>query len=48
MLSTMALLAAMVLWGSSFVAMKYALSYFSPMVVVFARMIVATICFLPF
>ena len=48
LLSTMALLAAMVLWGSSFVAMKYALRYFSPMVVVFARMIVATICFLPF
>ncbi len=47
-ISTLALLAAMVLWGSSFVAMKYAFGYFSPMVVIFGRMAVATVCFLPF
>jgi len=48
LLSTLALLGAMVLWGSSFVAMKYAFGYFSPMVVIFGRMIIATLCFLPF
>ena len=48
MISTLALLAAMVLWGSSFVAMKYAFSYFSPMLVIFGRMAVAAVCFLPF
>ena len=47
-ISTLALLAAMVLWGSSFVAMKYAFAYFSPMIVIFGRMAVATLCFLPF
>ncbi len=47
-LSSLSLLAAMLLWGSSFVAMKYAFGYFSPLVVIFGRMIVATCCFLPF
>ncbi len=47
-ISTLALLMAMVLWGSSFVAMKYAFGYFSPMIVIFGRMAVATLCFLPF
>jgi drug/metabolite transporter (DMT)-like permease len=47
-ISTLALLTAMVLWGSSFVAMKYAFGYFSPMIVIFGRMAVATLCFLPF
>ncbi len=46
--STLALLAAMVLWGSSFVAMKYAFGYFSPLIVIFGRMAVAALCFLPF
>jgi drug/metabolite transporter (DMT)-like permease len=41
------MLGAMMLWGSSFVAMKYAFGYFSPMVVIFGRMVVATVCFLP-
>ncbi len=48
LVSALALLAAMMLWGSSFVAMKYAFSYFSPMLVIFGRMVVATVCFLPF
>ena len=47
-ISTLALLTAMMLWGSSFVAMKYAFGYFSPMIVIFGRMAVATLCFLPF
>jgi drug/metabolite transporter (DMT)-like permease len=41
------LLLAMVLWGSSFVAMKYALMQLDSYVVVFGRMLVASVCFLP-
>ncbi len=48
LISFLALLGAMVLWGSSFVAMKYAFCYFSPLVVIFGRMVVAAVCFLPF
>ncbi len=47
LLSSFALIAAMVLWGSSFVAMKFAFAYLSPLVVIFGRMAVATVCFLP-
>ncbi len=47
-ISTLALLMAMVLWGSSFVAMKYAFAWFSPLLVIFGRLLVASICFLPF
>lgn len=47
-LSLLALLAAMVLWGSSFVAFKYAVMTYDPVVVVFARMAVAGILFLIF
>lgn len=42
-----ALVAAMVLWSSTFVALKYSFRYFPPMFVIFARMFVAAICFLP-
>ena len=38
----------MFLWGSSFVAMKYAIGRIDPMLVVCARMIIASLCFLPF
>lgn len=38
----------MFLWGSSFVAMKYAIGMIDPMLVVCARMIIASLCFLPF
>ena len=37
----MALLTAMMLWGSSFVAFKYVVMVFDPVVVVFARMVLA-------
>ena len=43
-----ALLTAMLLWGSSFVAMKYAIGSLDPMLVVCVRMVIASICFLPF
>jgi drug/metabolite transporter (DMT)-like permease len=42
------LLLAMVLWGSSFVALKIAFRAYDPMVVIFGRMAVASICFLLF
>lgn len=40
------LLSAMVLWASSFVALKIAFRVYHPMVVIFGRMAVASICFL--
>jgi len=43
-----ALLLAMLLWGSSFVAMKYAFVSLHPMIVIFCHMAVAALCFLPF
>ncbi|NLZ17520.1 MAG: DMT family transporter [Desulfobulbaceae bacterium] len=47
-LPILALLLAMALWGSSFVAMKYSFRELHPIVVLFGRMAVATLCFLPF
>ncbi len=45
---TASLLLAMVLWSSSFVALKIAFRSFDPMVVIFGRMVVASLCFLFF
>jgi drug/metabolite transporter (DMT)-like permease len=42
------LLLAMILWASSFVAMKLALVGYHPMQVVFGRMLIATLCFVIF
>ncbi len=47
-LPILALLMAMALWGSSFVAMKYSFRELHPIAVLFGRMAVATLCFLPF
>jgi drug/metabolite transporter (DMT)-like permease len=44
----MALLLAMVLWGSSFVALKYSFQEMHPLAVIWGRMVVASLCFLPF
>lgn len=41
-----ALLLAMLLWSSSFVALKIAFTGYDPMVVIFGRMLVASLCFL--
>ncbi len=38
----------MILWASSFVALKLAFRGYDPMVVIFGRMLVACFCFLPF
>ena len=45
-LPALGLLLAMVLWASSFVALKIAFREYHPMVVIFGRMLVASICFL--
>lgn len=41
-----ALLLAMIIWSSSFIALKIAFRLYDPMVVIFGRMCVASICFL--
>lgn len=41
-----ALVLAMVLWSSSFIALKFAFTVYDPMVVIFGRMFVGTLCFL--
>lgn len=38
----------MILWGSSYIAMKLALQGYAPLVIVFDRMLIATLLFLPF
>jgi drug/metabolite transporter (DMT)-like permease len=48
MLPFMALLLAMILWGSSFVAMKYSFQEMHPLSVILGRMVIASLCFLPF
>lgn len=42
------MLVAMLLWGSSFVAMKYAFFDLDPLLVVSGRLVIASLCFLPF
>jgi len=42
------LVLAMVLWSSSFVALKLAFRSYDPMVVICGRMVVASLCFAPF
>ncbi|QJB58143.1 DMT family transporter [Pseudodesulfovibrio sp. zrk46] len=37
---------AIIVWASSFVVLKIAFNHFDPMVVIFGRMIIASICFL--
>jgi drug/metabolite transporter (DMT)-like permease len=46
--ATLCLLLAMLLWASSFVALKVAFTGYHPMQVIFGRMFVASLCFLPF
>lgn len=45
-LPILALVMAMVLWSSSFIALKIAFRAYDPMFVIFGRMLVASICFL--
>jgi drug/metabolite transporter (DMT)-like permease len=48
LLAYVGLVMAMVLWSSSFVALKLAFRSYDPMVVIFGRMVVASCCFAPF
>jgi len=48
MLPLMALVLAMALWGSSFVALKYSFQEMHPLMVILGRMVIASFCFLPF
>jgi len=41
-----ALWAGVILWASSFIVLKIAFTHFDPMVVIFGRMIIASLCFL--
>ena len=45
-LATLALVLAMFLWASSFIALKFAFRTYDPLVVIFGRMLIASICFL--
>ncbi len=45
---TLSLVVAMVLWASSFIALKLAFQFYDPMLVIFARMLVASVIFLFF
>ena len=47
MLPYLALTLAMLLWASSFIALKYVFAVFDPIFVLFARMVIATLCVLP-
>ena len=47
-LPLVSLVAAMLLWASSFVALKLAFRSYDPMVVIFGRMFLASLFFLPF
>jgi len=42
----LALWVAVILWSSSFIALKFAFQRFDPMVVIFGRMFIASLCFL--
>ncbi len=48
LIPTFALLFAMLIWGSSFVAMKIAIQVYDPLLMVALRMFIATLCFLLF
>lgn len=45
-LASLALLAAMLLWASSFIGLKIAFRAYDPQFVIFGRMLVASLCFL--
>lgn len=47
-LTTISLIIAMLLWASSFVALKIAFQGYHPMQVIFGRMIIASLCFVVF
>ncbi len=42
----LALWTAVILWASSFIVLKIAFTHFDPMIVIFGRMLIASLCFL--
>ncbi|MDX2496044.1 MAG: DMT family transporter [Desulfuromusa sp.] len=48
LLPSISLITAMLLWASSFVALKLAFQGYHPMQVIFGRMFIASLCFVPF
>ncbi len=48
MLAYVALTVAMLLWASSYIALKYVFAIFDPYVVLAARMAICTLCLAPF
>jgi len=48
LLPSISLIVATLLWASSFVALKLAFQGYHPMQVIFGRMFIASLCFLPF
>lgn len=48
LLPTLGLIVAMLLWASSFVALKIAFQVYHPMQVIFGRMFIASLCFVVF
>lgn len=48
MLPYFALTGAMLLWASSFIALKTVFAVFDPVFVLFCRMVIATVCMVPF
>jgi len=48
LLPAISLIVAMLLWASSFVALKLAFSTYQPMQVIFGRMFIASLCFVGF
>ncbi len=47
LLASLSLLAAMILWATSFIVIKTAIVNLDPFVLVFGRMLVASLCFVP-
>jgi len=45
-LAVVALLMAMLLWSSGYIAMKFAFQHYDPMVVMLGRMLISSLCFL--
>lgn len=46
--AVVALIVAMIVWASSFIAIKATLPYIEPMSIIFGRMLVASLCFVYF
>lgn len=46
-IATTALIVATILWASSFIALKFSFQTYDPFVVIFGRMLIGSLCFIP-